>query len=340
MSPPEERPAAASPPPRIDVHVHLGGVGAGGSGISVSPRFRRSVQFRVMRRLLGRYFDESGHEDRLDQLYVDELARLVRESTELDRAVVLALDGLWRDGELDRERSPLVVPNAWARDAARAHPELLFGASVNPLRPDALDELDRVVEEGAVLLKWLPNVMGFDPGDAALRPFLRRVADLGLPILSHCGSEFSLPGGRHELGNPWRLRPALEEGVTVIAAHCATLCRPAAPDGERLPGPEVIARLAEDFPTLHADLAALASVLRGHSLRRILDDERLRPRLVEASDFPVPTLVWTQLGRVPVGQLWRARRLDNPFDLDRVVKRAAGVTEDMRRRAAGLLRLP
>jgi hypothetical protein len=111
------------------------------------------------------------------------------------------------------------------------------------------------------------------------------------------------------------------------------------PDGERVSGREAIARLVERYPNLHADLAALASPLRGWALRWVLDDPRLRPRLLEASDFPVPTWPLTQLGRVAWGRLREAARLANPFDRDREVKRAAGVTEEITTRAAGLLRL-
>lgn len=318
------------------MHVHVGGLGVGASGISVSPRFRRSIPFRALMREIG---VGRADRERADELYVERLAGFVREARTVDAVVALALDGAWRDGELDRRRSPLVVPNAWVRQASHRHPELLFGASVNPTRPDALDELERVLEDGAVLMKWLPNVMGFDPADPRVRPFLRRLAEAGLPLLTHCGAEFTLPGGRAALGDPLRLLPALDEGVSVIAAHCGTLCRVRLPDGERVSGREAIARLVQRYPNLHADLAALASPLRGWALRWVLDDPRLAPRLVEASDFPVPTWPVTQLGRVRWAVLREAGRLANPFDRDREVKRAAGVTEEMTTRAAGLLRL-
>jgi predicted TIM-barrel fold metal-dependent hydrolase len=324
---------------RVDVHVHLGGLGTGGSGITVSPRFSRSLAMMQLRWTLGVTPERLA---RADHAYVEELAGLVRASRSIDRAVALAMDGCYRDGSLDRERSPLVIPNDWSRDAARRHPDaLLYGASVNPTRPDALDELDRVAADGAVLVKWLPNVMAFDPADKAHAPFYRKLAALRLPLLSHVGAEFTLPGGRHALGDPLRLRRALEEGVTVIAAHCGTLAR-CRPEGEprACSGREMLARLMAVHPNLHADLSALTSIVRGWALRRVLDDERLRPRLLDASDFPVPVLAWTQAGRVPLRTILEARRIANPFDRDRHLKVAAGLTDDMTRRAATLLRMP
>lgn len=318
------------------MHAHLAGIGASGSGIQVSPRFRRGIVFRVILRSLGVAPADMADADRL---FAERLAALVRDSTAFDHAVALALDGRWRDGSLDTERSPLVVPNDWARDASRLHQELLYGASVSPMRPDALDELDRVAADGAVLVKWLPNVMGIDPADRAHVPFYRRLAAHGLPLLTHCGHEFTLPGGEARLGEPARLERALDEGVSVIAAHAGTLCWAHFP-GLSLSGVEVLARLAERHQRLYADLSALTTWLRGWQLRVVLDEPRLAPRLLDASDFPVPCAPFTQIGRASLRRLRAARGLPNPFDRDRALKVAAGMPDEATTRAAAILRLP
>jgi predicted TIM-barrel fold metal-dependent hydrolase len=322
--------------PRIDVHVHLGGLGNGPSGISLSRRFRRGFVFRAILHQL----QLKKHEwPQADDLYAERLAAMVREAKSVDQAVALALDGRYRDGELDRENSAMVVPNDWCLEVTRRHPELLFGASINPLREDALDELDKVCDQGAVLCKWLPNIMGFVPDDARLKPFYRKLAKRGLPLLSHCGAEFTLPGGVHAHGDPLRLRKALEEGVTVIAAHCGTLAPVWVPGEGLVGGPERLARMMEEFPRLHADLAALTSILRGFLLSNVLKDDRLRGRIVDATDFPVPCMPFTQIGRVPFGSIMESRRISNCFDQDRFLKDAAGMPPEAIHRAAGLLRI-
>ena len=48
------------------------------------------------------------------------------------------------------------------------------------------------------------------------------LAERKLPFLSHVGYEFSLIGKNQSVGDPDRLRPALDEGVTVIAAHACS----------------------------------------------------------------------------------------------------------------------
>ena len=85
----------------------------------------------------------------------------------------------------------------------------------------AFDPLVAFAADGAVLLKWLPSVQGIDPADPRHRPFYRRLAELRLPLLSHTGAEESFTGADNALADPERLRLPLEEGVTVIAAHCA-----------------------------------------------------------------------------------------------------------------------
>ena len=69
--------------------------------------------------------------------------------------------------------------------------------------------------------KWLPPIQHIDPANQRLVPFYLRLKELGLPLLSHTGSEHSFTRARNELGDPERLRLPLSLGVTVIAAHAA-----------------------------------------------------------------------------------------------------------------------
>ena len=46
---------------------------------------------------------------------------------------------------------------ACARWGCPEHKVSLAGVSIPPYRPDALDELDRCVEQGAAAVKWLPT---------------------------------------------------------------------------------------------------------------------------------------------------------------------------------------
>lgn len=65
----------------------------------------------------------------------------------------------------------------------------------------------------------LPNAQQFNPVDLRYKAFYHALAKRKLPFLSYVGYEFSLIGKNQSVGDPERLRVALDEGTTVIAAH-------------------------------------------------------------------------------------------------------------------------
>ena len=99
---------------------------------------------------------------------------------------------------------------------------MLYGASINPNRPDALARLEKAKSNGAVLIKWIPAIMAIDPADPNLTGFYRKLVELDLTLLTHAGQERSFAHADDKLGDPLRLELPLSLGVTVIAAHIAT----------------------------------------------------------------------------------------------------------------------
>ena len=85
-----------------------------------------------------------------------------------------------------------------------------------------MEELDRCIAGGAVLMKCLPCCQNIDCSDLRYTRFWERMIEVGLPLLAHAGDEFTLPMVRPDLTDPRLLRRPLEIGVVVIAAHCAT----------------------------------------------------------------------------------------------------------------------
>src|SRR5690606_31181211 len=124
----------------------------------------------------------------VDQDWAAMISRQVAES-ELDIAVALGFDGVYDErGRLDHDRSQLLIPVSWVLEVCERYGNLLPGPSINPYRRDALEQLEIAIAGGAVLIKWLPIVQGFDPGSPRALPFLRRLADAGIPLLVHAGS--------------------------------------------------------------------------------------------------------------------------------------------------------
>lgn len=205
----------------IDIHCHIAGIGVGGSGCFVSPALRGNWRYRVYLRSFGVTEGQIVREG--DTLLIRRLSETLAGSRLVSAAVLLAMDCVVGDnGEPDPGRTEMHIPNGFVAAEARRFPKLLFGASINPHRRDALERLDEAVADGAVLIKWLPSIQHIDPAARRLLPFYRRLAEIGLPLLTHTGAERSFIRARNELGDPERLRLPLGEGVTVIAAHAAS----------------------------------------------------------------------------------------------------------------------
>jgi len=328
---------------KIDCHAHMLPFG-GRFGGAVTARGYRAIGARILRSRLG--LGKIASAEERERRYVDDLAALVRGS-ELDRAVLLALDAVHgADGEIRLERTALYAPNDCVSRTCALHPDaLLFGASVHPRRRDALDELDRVAAQGAVLVKLLPNSQGFDPADPMLRPYFRRLADLRLPLLVHCGYEHTLPAIDQAWGEPSRLEPALDEGALVIVAHAgsAGMFHPRETFGGFL-------RLLERHPRCWGDTSALANFWRAKYLFALLDPSRLErkygvrledplSRFVHGSDYPVPVTAFAFVGRTDRAGRARASAHANELQKDVELKRLAGVPDSVLERAAGILRL-
>src|SRR5262249_54329782 len=129
------------------------------------------------------------------------------------------------DGHLVPEGSDFHIPDRYAAAVAARWPgRFEWIASIHPYRTDAVEALEAARRTGAQAVKWLPNAMGIDPASPRCDRFYEALARTDTPLLSHAGEEAAVDSAAaQELGNPLRLRRALEHGVRVIVAHCATL---------------------------------------------------------------------------------------------------------------------
>lgn len=311
----------------VDIHCHAAGIGAGGSGCFVSPALRKSWMFPIYMRSYGVNEKELQREG--DGLVIRRLSETLAGSRCVSKAVVLALDGVVGvNGESDVGRTELFIPNEFVSYEVRRYPNLLYGASINPYRRDALDRLEQAAAEGAVLIKWLPAVQEIDPAEKRLIPFYKRLTELGLPLLTHTSKESSLTRTRDELGDPERLRLPLAEGVRVIAAHAASNGRNA---GER--NHDRFIRLSSEFLNFYADISALTQLNRLGHLERLLRHGELHDRLLYGTDMPLIntciTSPWFHAYRLSPGTVLRISAIANPWDRDVGLKLALGMTKGM-----------
>lgn len=315
------RPVQPIPGGIVDMHCHIAGIGVG-SGCFVSPKLRNNWRFNVYLRSFGvsrRELLENG-----DAVVGDRISQSLAQSKYVSKAVLLALDGaVGSDGRLDTNRTEVYVPNEFVAETVARHTNLLFGASVNPYRRDALERLEWAKAHGAVLVKWIPPIMEINPDDPRLIPFYKKMVELNLPLLSHTGKEKSFSHADEELGDPEKLRLPLSLGVTVVAAHIASS---ESYHGER--GPDRLARLMREYPNLYTDISALTQINRRGSLKEALTKPEFSGRLVYGTDYPLINTVlvspWYSL-RLSLREKISIWRTKNPWDRDVLLKHDLGV---------------
>jgi mannonate dehydratase len=285
----------------LDVHVHVIGTGAGGTGCMLGERLQ-SLTDPLEYLKLSIYLEASGVDDlsRGDQQYLERLRSLISSQSPHGRALLFAFDHVHDEqGVPQPHDSEFFTPNEYVLNLARAAPELFVPcASIHPYRPDAVDALDKAVAGGAVAVKWLPNAMKIDPSSARCDAFYDALARLGVPLITHAGEEKAVHAeDAQRLGNPLHLRRPLGRGVKVIVAHCASLGQNPdldAPSAPWVDNFDLFLRLMAEPQwegRLFGELAAIPQVNRlSRPLETLLARDDLQRRLVNGSDYPLPAI--------------------------------------------------
>jgi len=320
----------------LDMHCHVAGIGAGGSGAFISDKLRRSWKYSIYLKAFG--VTEAELQQQGDGLIVERISARLAASTQVGAAVLLALDGVIdAAGELDRQRTETYIPNDFLVREVAKYPNLHFGASVNPYRHDALQRLEQAKADGALLLKWLPAIQHIDPADERLIPFYRKLVELDLPLLTHAGDEHSFTGAAHHYGDPQKLRLPLDLGVTVIVAHAATSGSNEGEDNMQ----RLLLLMFADYPNLYTDISSLTQANKLGFLPKLLAAGIDPARLLYGTDFPLIstglTSPWFSLLHVSPGKSLPLLKLDNPWDQDLHLKLAYGVEAEVFTNAHQLL---
>lgn len=327
-----------------DSHCHLAGNGDSGGGIRLGPAMqsmRNPMQYarRLFFTNAACVRDETGQ---VDQSYVERMRALTDGMPQGVKLLLLAFDAsVTTAGAVLREQTSLYVPNSYAAQIARRHAQSFeWAASVHPYRRDCIERLEAAVAQGARALKWLPATMGMDPASALCDPFYAALARLDLPLITHAGEERALLGAdAQELGNPLRLRRALDHSVRVVVAHCASMGRNRDSDrggyGPVVDNFALFARLMDEpryAGRLYGDISAMTQTARaGAALAQVIQREDWHARLLNGSDYPLPGVFplysvgyLAELGYIEksAAPLFKRLREHNPLLFEFVLKRS------------------
>ncbi|WP_130471061.1 amidohydrolase family protein [Candidatus Magnetaquicoccus inordinatus] len=284
-----------------DCHAHIAGVGDSGSGIRIAKEMNSLLHPLSY---LQRYFYLNAacvdqRPGQIDRSYIARLRHLLAEFPQGAKLLLLAFDlAHAENGQPLPEQSAFYVPNSFAHSLAKEYPDRFeWIASIHPYRLDAVEALQQAHAQGARAIKWLPPAMGIDPASARCQPFYAAMAKLDLPLLCHTGEEKAVAGLQQTaFGNPLRLRAALDSGVRVIMAHCASLGEEEEEQGEqKVSSFSLFGQLLDDpqyRSLLFGDISAITLRNRHPSvLKTLLERSDWHHRLLNGSDYPLPGII-------------------------------------------------
>ncbi len=283
-----------------DGHVHLIGTGDGGSGIWVNPHMQsilhplQFVQFKLYTN--AACTDQTSS---VDHSFIERLIELHEAMPVGMRLLLLAFDYTYDErGHQQPERSAFHIPNEYPAKIARQNSNRFeWIASIHPYRADCVEALEMAVARGARAVKWLPPAMGMNPASPLCDRFYEAMARFDIPLLSHAGGEKAVHGANTpDYGNPLLLRRALDHGLRVIVAHCASLGEDLDIDSvrkdKRVNSFDLFARMMDEpryEGLLFGEISGITQINRaGQALETLISRSDWHTRLINASDYPLP----------------------------------------------------
>ncbi|MCK5719848.1 MAG: amidohydrolase family protein [Thiomargarita sp.] len=282
-----------------DGHIHLIGIGDSASGIWVNPNsfnpfyLKKYVQFRF-------FLNASCPSPNMaiDEGFVNRLASLTWGTGV--RFLLLAFDHSYNEkGERLLKQTPFYTPNDYAASIHRQYPhQFEWLASIHPYRKDCIEVLEKAVANQARGVKWLPPAMGIDPSSPLCDRFYKALVYWDIPLLCHGGDEQAIDGSHHQkLGNPLLLRRALDQGVKVVVAHCASLGQNRDLDkgtATLVSNFDLFTRLLDESAykgQIFGDISAMTQIKRVKYLKKLLAHPDWHSQLLYASDYPLPAVI-------------------------------------------------
>jgi predicted TIM-barrel fold metal-dependent hydrolase len=161
----------------------------------------------------------------------------------------------------------IVFVGAWVSPALRNRWEFNLYLRIFGTNEKTVSELEWSKANGAVFVKWLPNIQDINPADERDVAYYNKLVELDLPLLTHVGDEDSFSKTNNALGDPRLLHLALKCGVRVIAAHVASSGTSDAQDNV-----ERLLEMMPQYPNLMADLSTLTQFNRSRHFPKVLND--------------------------------------------------------------------
>lgn len=310
----------------IDIHCHL-------ARINTYFKDMRDISFKnskylVFYKLWAKliHMEWSDTVEILNSRFEKKLLELTEQSY-INHFVILPLDGIYDSkGTLINEASVFYTANDDIYEFCKQSDKLIPSASINPMRIDALEELEKAVLHECALIKWLPGLQLFNPADTKALAFARKCAAHNMPILIHLGQEFSFPGLKlekkyHKLDT---LTALLETGCKIIVAHAGGFSFLREKQTVK-----TLESLAVKFPNLFFDNSGMLVYQRRSRLLLLRRSPLLMSRLLFGTDYPCYAHTLPFVLNIKPQYTLEAMQTKNIFDRDAKIKKYLGFNHEI-----------
>ena len=286
-----------------DSHVHLVGVGDSSKfGNGTRPWFNPNMDsgWHPILKLQKKYYmnGSCAVDGRVDDSTVQRMLDQVASMPNGVKLMLFAFDWFHdENGVPIKDKSIFYIPNEYAAKVASEHSQQFeWVCSIHPYRADAVQALEAAVKGGARAIKWLPQVMGMDPASSKCDTFYAACVKHNMPIICHTGRENAVQGGNQDDANPLKLRRALDTGVRVVLAHCASGGMDIDYDNghKKVKSFDLFLRLM-GMPAykdlVYGEISAVTLFNHSWSIEPLLQRTDLHTRLLNGSDYPLPGIL-------------------------------------------------
>lgn len=282
-----------------DHHVHIVGLNKE-DGTEVNQKLFN--WWRVFDYIKTRvYLSGSGVNDKnhANQQYIERLVSLIRADKNHGKYHILAFDHNYNDdGTVNYASSEFYTSNEYVMNLTKKYPDIFVPViSVHPYRVDAVDELVKWAKQGVHWIKWLPNAQNIDASSPRLNEYYQVMKKYKMVLLTHTGEEQAVHSeAAQKLGNPLLFRRPLDLGVKIVMAHVASLGKDEDLDnpGSKVASFDLFMRLMENPKykgLLYGEISSMTQFNRmPRPLLTVLERDDLHDRLVNGSDYPLPTI--------------------------------------------------
>jgi predicted TIM-barrel fold metal-dependent hydrolase len=254
--------------------------------------------------------------------YTDGLMKNIKESKHLSKSVLFGVDArVDNKGKTLHKDITVCATNDDLLKLYQKNRDIIIPFfSINPLRPDALDLIDKYYELGFKGAKFLQNYWNVDTRDKRFIPYFEKLKEKNLPLIIHVGSESSVHSFK-ECESIEMLTKPVEMGINTICAHMALSYTPLGILKALSQNPKhfnkeyfQLLKMLNTHDNLYADISALLTPVRAKVLRDLSTQKEIHHKLLFGTDFPVPFSIVLNTHDLTFRKRVEISKIKNPHD--------------------------